>query len=198
MTPNDLETAIRDAMAAGDWHLAESLATILDAADRRPAATLVGAALWYAGVGLPVFPLRPGTKIPLPRSRGFRDATTDPSRIRTWWNRLPTANVAVATGHGVDVIDIDGPVGVQSWAAAEAIPGVIGVVSTPRPGGSHLYVPSTGDGNRARIRPGIDYRGRGGYAVLPPSVITPGVDVPHPGPYRWRRPLTYEHGRADA
>lgn len=158
-------------------------------AEPRPAVSLVSAALWYAGFGLPIFPLSPGTKVPTWRSKGLTEATTDPDRIRSWWFRLPTANIAIATGHGADVIDVDGPLGVQSWARLEDMPAVVGVVSTPRPGGTHLYVRSTGNGNRAAMLPGIDFRGLGGYVVVPPSVITPGPDVPHPGPYRWRRPL---------
>lgn len=143
----------------------------------------VGAALWYAEGGLAVFPLRPGTKVPLRGSRGLLDASQDPDRIRAWWTRWPSANVAVATGGLVDVIDVD-PAGVTAWARQDDWPEPIGVVCTPRPGGAHLYVPAAGLPNTTGMAPGVDYRGRGGYVVAPPSRLT---DRPHP--YHWRRPL---------
>jgi hypothetical protein len=39
---------------------------------------------------------------------GFKEATTDPVRIRAWWARHPACNVAIATGTpGPDVLDVD-------------------------------------------------------------------------------------------
>lgn len=40
---------------------------------------------------------------------GFRDATTNTARIRRWWRRWPTANVAIATGRvsRIFVLDVD-------------------------------------------------------------------------------------------
>lgn len=74
---------------------------------------LLAAALRYASAGWPVFPCTPdGTaapdhKAPL-TAHGFKDATTDPARIRAWWHRWPDANVAIATGEpGPDVLDVD-------------------------------------------------------------------------------------------
>jgi hypothetical protein len=127
-----------------------------------------------------VFPLQPQSKLPYPRSRGCKDATGDAERISRWWDAAPSANVAIATGHVVDVIDIDGSAGVLSYARVDDLPDVIGKVSTPRAGGLHLYVRADGTyGNRARVADGIDYRGRGGYVVAPPSVNADGAH------YRW-------------
>ena len=50
-------------------------------------------------------------------------------------------------------------------------PAVIGVASTPRAGGVHRFVRAQGLENGAKIAPGIDYRGRGGYVVAAPSVV---------------------------
>lgn len=67
------------------------------------------AALAYAGRGIPVFRLRPGTKQPFHGSRGFYDATTDLDTVRRWWDESPDANVAYPTGEasGFFVVDED-------------------------------------------------------------------------------------------
>lgn len=193
-TIDTLEQQIRDAMDTGNWTQVGVLGRALDRAASATVPTLPGAALWYAEQGLHVFPLQPGSKVPMPRSNGCKDATLDPDRIRTWWARTPGANIGIATGHLVDVIDIDGPVGVGTWAGLlaepDGLPPVAGTVNTPRPGGTHLYVAASGRGNKAGLFPGVDYRGAGGYVVAPPSIITGGPDVKHPGIYTWRRPIT--------
>lgn len=179
MTPyadTDLERDMRAALDSGDPDRIDALGREVDQRDAEPAAVpLVSAALWYAQNGLPVFPLQPGSKVPMRGSRGCKDATTDAERIRAWWGANPDANIGLATGHLVDVVDIDGPAGQKSRAElwdstfaridAEAVAKVL----TPRKGGMHLYVPATGDGNGAGLAPGVDYRGRGGYVVAPPS-----------------------------
>src|SRR5258705_14017677 len=44
-----------------------------------------------------------------PRTRGgFKDASDDPAQIRRWWSKWPDANIALATGSGLVVIDVDG------------------------------------------------------------------------------------------
>lgn len=180
---------MRAALAAEDWASVDALGGVLDELDarerdRRASVTLAQAAAWYAECGLPVFPLQPGSKLPYRRSRGCHDATTDAERVAAWWRAEPAANVGLATGHAVDVIDVDGPTGVASYAHANKLPPACGLVSTPRAGGLHRYIASDGArGNRARLADGIDYRGRGGYVVAPPSRTELGA-------YRWLAPLT--------
>lgn len=165
----------------------------LDAASRKPLPSMLAAALWYVGHGVPVFPLTERAKTPLPRSHGCRDATVDVDAVRAWWGRFPNANIGIATGHVVDVIDIDGLRGNIALAgmlgdAPHALDHVIGKVSTPRPGGRHLYVPTrAGYSNGAKLDDGIDYRGRGGYVVAPPSYV---VERTYEGRYTWTQPLT--------
>lgn len=88
------------------------------------------AALAYAAIGWPVFPVTPGEKIPAYRNphprgsaeratcrgrwagcgrngHGVLDATTDPAAIGEWWIRQPYANVGIACGL------TDGPEGVR-------------------------------------------------------------------------------------
>lgn len=173
------------ALDRGDAEAALAHGRALEAlAAQRPRPGIASVALWYAEQGLRVFPLRPGGKQPLPGSRGCLEATSDPDRIRAWWAATPEANLGLATGHLVDVIDIDGPTGVQSWAEAETLPPVLGTVSTPRAGGSHLYIAADPRRtNGANVLPGVDIRAKGGYVVAPPSVGPAGVV------YHWRRPL---------
>lgn len=183
LSAEQAETEIVAAMARNDWTSVAALTPILDAIQAKPPTPMLAAALWYADHALRVFPLQPGKKVPYPGTKGFKDATTEVDQLRAWWVRWPHSNIGLATGHGVDVIDIDGLLGVQSWAKTNDLPPIIGTVSTPREGGSHLYVVASGKGNRAAMFPGIDYRGLGGYVVAPPSVNDDGVR------YYWRRPL---------
>lgn len=133
---------------------------------------LVNAARWYASQGIPVFPLMPGEKKPFPGSRGFKDATTDLRQVDRWWATHPQANIGLPTGVLFDVIDIDGEQGAISYRAlrnTDIIPRIYGKATTGRPCSRHLYIAATGDGNSTAVWPGIDYRGKGGYVVAPPS-----------------------------
>jgi len=158
------------AVAAGDGRTADNLAATLDAVDQAPG-DLPGAAQWYVSRGWPVFPVVSGGKTPVTR-HGFREASTDPDRVRGWWSRAPECNIGVPTGVRFDVIDIDyrsHPDALHIWASIKDGFEVHGIVSTPR--GVHYYLTpaDTGCGVAVGNRPGMDYRGRGGYVVVPPS-----------------------------
>jgi hypothetical protein len=138
----------------------------------------VVAALTYAGRGWPVFPCRPDSKEPATR-HGFYDASTDPSQIRTWWERQRAANLAIATGApGPDVLDIDqrGPAGngFTAWRqlkAAGLLRSTVAVVATPG-GGWHAYFTGTAQPSRRLPRHHLDFKAGGGYALAPPSRIS--------------------------
>lgn len=193
MTPytlDDAEHALRTALDGGDYQQITTAAAAVDRLDTpNPLPSLAASALWYAEQGLKVFPLQPGTKIPYKGSSGCLDASTNPDVVRGWWTDSPDANIGLATGDLVDVFDFDGLTGQTSrahnWELFEQL-NVLGVVSTPRAGGMHLYVPAAGRGNKAGLLPGVDYRGRGGYVVAPPSRRADG------GIYQWTRPLDLE------
>lgn len=140
---------------------------------------MLGAALTYASYGWPVFPCRPGGKVPLGGlvPHGCLDASTDRDVIAGWWTRAPSANVAIATGSpGPDVVDFDTKKGApgaetfQRLRAAGLLNGAFQVVDTPS-GGWHLYFAGTRQGNGSLNRFGVDFRGAGGYVVAPPSFI---------------------------
>lgn len=147
------------------------------------------AALDYARCGLPVFPLRPGSKVPLVGSHGLHDASTDEATIREWWARGPDRNVSVRTGRdfGLFVLDIDARSdGVASIVRLQREHGRLPrtpIVATPN-GGWHLWLrwPATSEDIRnsvGRVGPGLDVRANGGSIVAPPSVLGDGML------YRW-------------
>lgn len=130
------------------------------------------AARRYAEAGIPIFPCKPGSKDPW-TAHGFHDATTSLAQIDTWWSAEPDLNPAF-TPHsmGWGIVDIDGQKGWDAWndhAQDDDMP--TWEVQTPR-GGAHLYYAGELPTSVAtRVVPGapIDTRGRGSYALLPPS-----------------------------
>lgn len=172
-----------ESVVAGDISQEEAITQRIDRLET--VIDLPSAAVEYAQSGWPVFPLARHSKMPaIPKDKGgkgFKDATSDPARINKWWERHRDHNIGLATGHRFDVVDIDtkdkdgnpSPEGVQNFLkllATKDLPECYGIALTAS-GGLHLYVKPTGKGNFAGIRPGIDYRGRGGYVVAPPSTL---------------------------
>ena len=143
-------------------------------------------ALRYAERGLAVFPCMPGQKRPATES-GFKDAVLDPQQISEWWQDSPRASIGLATGEvsRLFVLDIDPDKdGQQSlqWYLDSHGPLPETVTSQTGSGGHHYLFKYPGyevPSSSSRIAPGIDIRGDGGYAVLPPSRHPGG------GTYRW-------------
>ena len=137
---------------------------------------LLEQALAYSRAGVPVFPCLPGRKEPL-TTHGFHDASVDASQIRAWWTTTPQANLATPTGRpGFDVLDVDvRPTG-NGWAAlhrahqAGILDGWTRAIRTPS-GGLHLHYPGTDQRNGSLRGQHLDFRGLGGYVLLPPSLI---------------------------
>jgi len=171
---------------------------LLAAVGERPTGRV---ALAYAVLGYPVVPMhavRPGGGCSCadptcrdpgkhPRLAGWkRLASADPARVAGWWRRWPDANVGLATGRRFDVLDLDGVQGVEALRAALQIAPSEhpGPVARSGAGGWHLLYAPTGLGNRVGLLPGVDWRGRDGLIVGPPSRHASG------GCYRWQRPLT--------
>jgi putative DNA primase/helicase len=115
-------------------------------------------------------------KQPLTR-HGVRDATIESARIEAWWRRWPTALIGGAAGHWSVVLDIDvkRPDASGFDTLCELGFGVLPetpMVHTPS-GGLHLHfapraaLRSTVGAAGAGIGPGLDWRGAGGYTILP-------------------------------
>lgn len=108
-----------------------------------------------------------------PRTKqGFKEATDDPAQIKRWWSKWPTANIALATGGGIAVFDIDGAEGFAEFQAFVAQHGRVPETLTSQTGrGVHLVF-ATRDGApsvRSAARGKVHVRGEGGYIILPPS-----------------------------
>jgi Bifunctional DNA primase/polymerase, N-terminal len=113
---------------------------------------------------------------------GVKDATCNRARVLAWWTRHPHANIGLACGHRFDVLDVDGPAGAHAIRTLAATHGLVSSGPLVRTGGGgwHFYLAPTGLGNVCpRDLEHVDWRGRGGYVVAPPSRHACGH------PYQW-------------
>ena len=108
---------------------------------------------------------------------GVKDASKDPEQVAQWWDGCPEANIGIATGNGLVVIDVDGEPGHESLSELLNEFGVAELpetwaVLTGRTNGIHFYFHCSDPtiGNKGPGRKGIDVRGNGGYVVAPPSL----------------------------
>ena len=106
-----------------------------------------------------------------PRTQhGVKDASTDDGTIRRWWGMWPDANIGIATGDGLVVLDVDprhdGDSSLETLEAEHAQ--IITRSAWTGGGGLHLYL--QGDlPARGAFLPGLDLKAAGGYVVAPPS-----------------------------
>jgi Bifunctional DNA primase/polymerase, N-terminal len=168
---------------------------------------LGAAALRYAALGYRVLPLRRGGKEPhrmLPDAPdgkgGVHWATDNAWDIDSWWRKDPGANIGIATGGGLVVLDCDvknGKDGITALAqmmrayGLEFPPDVVTMV-TPS-GGLHYWLAELNRPVPQRLDiggMGVDIKSDGGYVAAPPSMTLkaplarPGERVtPVPMPY---------------
>uniref|UniRef100_A0A6M3LU46 Putative bifunctional DNA primase/polymerase n=1 Tax=viral metagenome TaxID=1070528 RepID=A0A6M3LU46_9ZZZZ len=139
---------------------------------------LLEAALHYAeDYKWSVIPLAAGTKIPLKDFvfEPFREKIATREQIETWWRENPKYNIGVITGKLSNLLVVDLDKYKDHYKEENALMHFgddikTPIVETPR-GGEHLYFNYPGQGITIgeNILPAIDFRGEGGYAVLPPS-----------------------------
>jgi hypothetical protein len=136
---------------------------------------VASAALALARRGWPVFP----TRGKVPRTAcGLKDATVNERAIVNWFKLWPDSGIAVRTGSGLVVLDVDGCAGADALHGLErqhgALPGTVSVVTGG--GGAHYYFRATVPvrNSAGRLGRGLDIRGDGGYVVAPPSLHPSG------------------------
>jgi hypothetical protein len=124
-----------------------------------------------AEAGIPVFPCAPDAKHPAV-ANGMYEATTDLEVIDEWWNR-DDFNIGVRPDTvGWAVVDID-PGGDGHWNTLANDSGGHGPtyeVQTPRDG-RHLYFVGSVPSTVGKLASHVDTRGKGGYVLVPPSVV---------------------------
>lgn len=172
----------RRRVAVNQWS-PQLVLDVANAPDHVSAATRLGDS------GVPVFPCVPGGKRPL-TPHGFLDASTELDVISSWWRREPEANIGIPTGSagGIDVVDVDVHAGGSGYASLERarrsglVEGWAWLVRTPS-GGLHAYFLHTGQPEQRSWQVPhrhIDFRGDGGYIVVPPSRVMDATGAPHP------------------
>lgn len=143
--------------------------------------------------GWPVFPCNPITKAPL-TDHGFKDASRDPYKVRSWWSQWPNAMIGIPTGaetfwvFDVDMDAAKGKNGVASLAAqgrdlSELMDTAVAQTAS---GGYHClfaWDPARPVGSHQN-RPwkDVDTRGQGGYVVMAGSTRADGRT------YEWINP----------
>jgi putative DNA primase/helicase len=155
------------------------------------------AALVFGKYNIPIFPVDPRNKSPIPRrdpdptgkhprgipgSGGLYKATTDPSIITDWWTKHPRALIAVPMGprSGVWCVDVDTgeeheDESVTAWDALRAEHELFETREhRSASGGPHVFFEDDEQqplGCCAGDLPkGISVKSRGGYIICPPSV----------------------------
>ncbi|THD58769.1 MAG: hypothetical protein E7813_25780, partial [Bradyrhizobium sp.] len=157
---------------------------------------MLDAALAYAAHGVPVFPLDPVSKAPIPkrdpdptgrdpkgipRTGGFYKATCDPVQIAAWWKRGRRNLIGVPMGprSGVWALDVDTDVehndnGILAWSVLSAEHGET-VTREHRTASEGLHLIFNWEDGRpigcsaGSLPGGIEVKGVGGYIVVPPS-----------------------------
>ena len=148
-------------------------------------------ALYYAELGLAVFPLAYRNKVPAIEG-GCKAATTEKSKIERWWNQNPRYNIGIATGNksnGLVVIDldvdknkgIDGYEVLRDWQNKHGELPETWQSITGRGGYHYFYKDTITHSNKVGLYEGVDIRGEGGYIVAPPSVH------PNGNTYEWEQ-----------
>lgn len=119
---------------------------------------------------------------------GVKDSTTSLETVRSWMQRWPDSNWAVACGRLSDLVVIDIDPRKNGFDSIDELeqnrpdgPLPMTLMSSTGGAGKHLFYayPDQPVGNRNPWLPGVDVKSDGGYVILPPSSHISG------GRYDW-------------
>lgn len=137
-------------------------------------------AIQYVEDGMSVIPVHPETKKPLIEWRRYQERLPREAELESWFEQWPSAGLAVVTGTltGFVVVDCDND---DAFKAAQSL-GFRSPIKVKTRRGWHLWFQHPRDGKwrgpRTGIHsrgedwpkvPGLDFRGDGSYALLPPT-----------------------------
>lgn len=143
-------------------------------------ATLEDQALEYLDRGFSIIPIRPDTKRPMVKWLEYQDRAPTPDEVSEWFRIRPDAQIAIVTGElsGVVIVDCDNEAALQHAINC----GMRSPITVKTKRGRHLWFqhprdgvrrgPRAGNNSRGTDWPkmdGLDFRGDGSYALLPPS-----------------------------
>jgi hypothetical protein len=153
---------------------------------------ILAAALECLDRGWSIMPLHPESKYPRIRWQPYQERLPTEEEVVSWWTTWPDSDIGLITGaiSGIVVVDCDD----EEAAEFAALKGMRSPVEVTTKRGKHIYFRHPRDGVRRGPRAGgnsrgidwprvkgLDFRGDGGYAKLPPSggyawLIAPGHD----------------------
>lgn len=132
---------------------------------------MLGWALKYAEAGYSVIPVG-NDKKPLMKWEPYQKKIASKEEIASWFTKWPTANIAVVTGEisGIVVVDIDDPELKNDLLDTIEKGAEPPITITPR-GGRHQWFlrPKEEIRNTTGFIDKVDFRGDGGYVLVPPS-----------------------------
>lgn len=144
---------------------------------------MLDAALEYREAGLHPIPISPRGKRPaIPSWKQYQDTMPTVEEITAWWTLMPDANIALLTGRGTFVVDVDGPEAAQ--ALKDAGIDLSGYPRSITARGFHVWLAGQEIPNKTGLLTKVDIRGDGGYVVAPPSIHESGHV------YFWKEPIT--------
>lgn len=153
--------------------------------DVNKTAEMQKAALSYVDAGYSIIPVGHDKK-PLTNWTEYQKKRATKKEILEWWLKYPDANIAIITGaiSGMVVVDIDDPELKNPMLDAIEEFADPPITMTPR-GGRHQWFahPNQDIRNTTGFIPKVDFRGDGGYVLVPPSTNGNG------GKYIWKKSI---------